>query len=210
MTARFTLILPHKRNPGNDRALGVCIDCLMANTISEFILLMDAAYDEPLYPRVNAMIEQATTESCVYWSSDMFAAPGWDVPMLALAAPDAFVTSILVEPGAIGVWPESYERDFGRKPETFQRKAFETYCEVAEMPGGLGWYAPVLYPRSGFLAMGGLATSLNTDHHGFTAADIDLFERWKAAGNRIVRAHSFAYHLQRYSEPSEQMDAKRG
>ena len=205
----FTIILPHKRNPGNDAALRICLDCLMQNTVNDFTLIMDAAYNKPLYPRVNAMIAQATTEACIYWSSDMFAAPGWDVPMLALYAPDAFVTSILIEPGVIGVYPDSIHQDFGRRPDTFDRAAFEDYCANAEIPGGLGWYAPVLYPRTPFLDMGGLADGLPGDHHGFTAADITLFEAWKAAGNRIVRARSFAYHLQRWSEPAEQADGKR-
>lgn len=34
MTAAFTVILPHKRNPGNDAALSICMDMLKANTVS--------------------------------------------------------------------------------------------------------------------------------------------------------------------------------
>jgi hypothetical protein len=207
--AAFTLIFPHKRNPANDKAAKIALDMLLDNTVNDFILLMDAADNKPLYPRVNAMIQAAPTEYCIYWSSDMFPAPGWDVPFLQLAAPDAFVTSVLVEPGAIGVWPGNQCHDFGRRADNFNRASFEAYCATAEMPGGEGWYAPVLYPRAGFLAMGGLADDLQGDHHGFTCADIELFNRWTAAGNRIVRARSYAYHLQRYSEPSEQEDAKR-
>lgn len=45
-TPAFTVILPHKRNPGNDAALRICIDMLMANTRADFILMMDAAADE--------------------------------------------------------------------------------------------------------------------------------------------------------------------
>jgi len=205
----FTIILPHRRNPGNDAALKKCLDCLFTNTENEFILIIDAAYNEPLYPRINRLMTQATTEAVVYWSSDIFAAPGWDAPMLELYAPDVFVTSILIEPGVIGVYPDNIHKDFGRRPETFNREAFEGYCVNAEMPGGLGWYAPVLYPRTPFLDMGGLATDLNGDHHGFTGADMALFDAWKAKGNSIVRARSFAYHLQRWSEPVEQIDAKR-
>lgn len=206
--AAFTLILPHKRNPGNDMALKICIECLMANTVSDFILSIDAAYDQPLYPRVNAMIAAAQTDACIYWSSDLFAAPGWDAPILALYAPDAFVTSVIVEPGAIGVYSENITHDFGRKPETFDRAAFEAFCPGAEIPQGQGWFAPVLYPRTGFLRMGGLRTDLTGDN-GFTGADMWLFDQWKAAGNRIVRARSFAYHLQRWSDPVEQTDPKR-
>lgn len=213
MTAAFTIILPHRRNPGNDRALAIALDMLAANTVNDFILIMDAAANEPLYPRVNAMVFQATTQAVVYWSSDMFPAPGWDVSMLALFDENTFVTNVLVEPGVIGIYPENVGRDFGRKPETFQRSAFETWCET-EGPelqlSGEGWYAPVLYPRDGFLSFGGLALGMDGDHHGFTPTDVDLFERWKAAGHRVVRAReSYTYHLQRYSEPDEQMHVKR-
>lgn len=209
MTAAFTVILPHRRNPGNDAALAVCMDCLLANTFNDFHLLMDAAVDEPLYPRVNRMMAQAQTEACVYWSSDMFAAPGWDAPMMDLFAADTFVTCVLVEPGAIGVYPENFKRDFGRKPSTFDRQAFENYAETAEVPDGEGWYAPVVYPRAGYLQMGGLRENADTDHHGFSSGDVELFDKWKAAGNRIVRARSYVYHLQRYSQEDEQMHEKR-
>lgn len=211
----FTIILPHRRNPGNDEALRICLDCLMANTINDFILLMDAAVDQPLYPRVNAMMQQATTEKVIYWSSDMFAAPGWDAFMLGMAASDTFVTAVLVEPGVIGLHPTSVQRDFGRRPETFDRAAFEAWCVGPANDlnlTGEGWYAPVLYPRTGFLAMGGLVDddSGMHDHHGFTNADVALFERWKAAGNKVVRArNSYVYHLQRWSQVDEQEAAKR-
>lgn len=106
MTA-FTVLLPHKRNPGNDRSLSVCLDCLFANTVNDFRLNIDAAYDQPLYPRINAMVEAATTEVCVYWSSDIFAAPGWDDAMLQAWSPNTIVTGVLVEPGMIGVHHET-------------------------------------------------------------------------------------------------------
>jgi hypothetical protein len=209
MTAAFTIILPHKRNPGNDAALAVALDCLMANTRSDFALMIDAAADSPLVPRINCMVEHAPTECCVYWASDTFAAPGWDTAMLELFAPDTFVNGVLVEPGAIGVYAENFQKDFGRRPDTFRRAEFDAWCEKAEVPAGEGWYCPYMFPRSGWLAHGGLMPSTNTDHHGFTGADMDLFGRWKASGNRVVRARSYAYHLQRYSDVAEQQHEKR-
>lgn len=212
MSAAFTVLLPHRRNKGNDAALHICLDCLMQNTVSDFKLIIDAATDQPLYERVNRMVEQATTEACVYWASDCFAAPAWDVPMLDLYDAQTFVTPVLVEPGAIALHAQNIHKDFGRKPETFNRAAFEAWAEH-EAPAlnlqGTGWYAPYLFPRDGWLAAGGLQTALITDHHGFTSADMELFDRWTAAGNRILRARSYVFHLQRWSEPEEQMDAKR-
>jgi len=211
MTAALTIILPHKRNKGNDAALRIALDCLYANTVNDFILISDAAYDQPLYPRVNAMVEQATTEMICYTTSDTFVAPGWDVPMCDAFAPDVFLTGVVVEPGAIVPHWENVHKDFGRKPETFDRAAFEAWCASGGIvPNGIGFPAPFVFPRAGFLAHGGLdETGLTCDHDGFTCADLALFDRWTAAGNRVRRVRSFFFHLQRWSEEREQMDAKR-
>lgn len=212
MTPAFTVILPHKRNPGNDRALAICLDCLYTNTRSDFILISDAAYNEPLYERVNRMVEQANTAYCVYLASDTFLAPDWDLPMLEAASWQTFVTGVLVEPGAIAMHSLNVHKDFGRTPETFRRAQFEAWvASEAPMVEGEGWPCPYLFPRDGWLEHGGLQESgLAPDHHGFTEADNELWTRWKADGNQIVRVRSFAYHLQRYSAEDEQMHEKRG
>ena len=214
MTPAYTLLIPHKSNPGNDAALKVCLDCLLDNSVYNFHLIIDREEDAPLYPRINGMVEQAITDYVIYWSSDMFVAPGWDVDMMRLAAPDAFVTCVLVEPGMIGVHPHNLLRDFGRKPETFRRAEFEAWCSTEAKSlnlSGKGWVAPVMWPRKGFLDMGGLRDGNDPDAHGFTSGDIDLFERWEAAGNRVTRArNSYAFHLQRFSMEEEQNDPKRG
>jgi hypothetical protein len=215
MTPAFTVLLPHLRNPGNNAALRICVEMLMENTINEFKLFIDTSTDGTLYRLVNEMVEASQTEAVIYWSSDMFPAYGWDVYMMNLHDPDTFVTNVLVEPGVIGVYPENVTRDFGKRPDTFDRVAFEAWCagEAKELNlTGEGWFAPVLYPRTGFLDMGGFVErGLSADHHGFTAADMDLFERWKAAGNRVVRArNSYTYHLQRWSQEDEQVAEKRG
>lgn len=207
----FTVILPHRRNPGNDAALRTCLDCLYTNTVNDFTLISDAAFDQPLYERVNSMVRQATTEACVYLASDTFLAPGWDAPMLELFNADTFVTGVLVEPGAIGMHPDNVHRDFGRKPDTFRRAEFEAWTQSSEavVPDNWGWYCPVMYPRDGYFAFGGLELDLPGDHHGFAPADVALFDRWLAGGKQIKRARSFAYHLQRYSQIDEQMHEKR-
>jgi hypothetical protein len=210
MTAAFTIVLPHRRNAGNDAALAIALSTLMANTVNEFALLIDAAHDAPLYPRVNAMIDAAYTDCVVYWASDTFAAPAWDVPMLAAWDTNTIVTNILVEPGVIGMSAENRHMDFGRRPETFRRAEFEAWAATAEMRSGEGWYCPYMVSRSAFLDMGGLGDTRTIDHHGFTDADIVFFDRWKASGRRVVRARSFAYHLQRYSQVDEQVAEKRG
>lgn len=211
MTA-FTVILPHLRNPGNDAALRICLDMLLANTVNDFHLSMDAVHGGNLYATINRLVKHAPTDCCLYLASDTFLAPNWDVPMLEAYDEQTFVTGVLVEPGAIGMHHLNLHKDFGRKPETFRRAEFEAWAGSSEahFPDGEGWYCPFLFSRTGFLAYGGYESGLMPDHHGFTGADEALFERWKAAGNRVVRARSYAFHLQRYSQIDEQEHEKRG
>ena len=211
MSAAFTVILPHRRNPGNNLALQVALDCLQDNTTHDFKLLMDAAVDEPLYPRVNAMMYQANTECCVYWASDTFAAPGWDTAMLSRWTPDTIVTGVVCEPGVIGIHHENVGIDFGRTPEQFRRQDFEAWvANDPPLPSGTGFPAPYMIGRTAFFELGGLDDNgLNPDHHGFTAADDALFDRWRASGRPVVRAPAYVYHLQRWSQVDEQEAEKR-
>lgn len=206
----FTVILPHRRNPGNDAALAIAIDCLQKNTVNDFILLLDCAVDQPLNPRVNRMFETAQTEVCVYTASDMFFAPGWDVPMLAAYTPETIVTNVVVEPRAIAMSAMNLEKDFGKRADTFQRAQFEAFCKDAPVMSGQGWYAPYMVNRQAWLDFGGLMqANTETDGMGFNSADVILFDKWKASGRHITRAPSFCYHLQRYSDEGEQRHEKR-
>jgi hypothetical protein len=202
--AAFTVALPHKRNPGNDRALAIALDCLFTNTVNDFHLLIDAAEDEPLYPRMNRLIAQAETDCVVYTCSDIFHAPGWDVPMLAAWDYATFVMGVLVEPGAIGAHPENITRDFGRRPETFDRAGFEAYTLEAPVPSGTGFPAPMMMSRMRVLDLGGYNEITYMDGQGFTDADLVLISRHAHAGGVCVRAPAYFYHLQRYSELAEQ------
>lgn len=208
MTAAFTIILPHKRNPGNDAALALCLDMLQANTVNDFILMMDAADNQPLYPRVNRLFDHAPTDCCVYWASDMFAGPAWDVPMLACFRRDTIVNNTVVEPGVISMYGGNHRHDFGRTPAQFNRAAFEDWCNGGgHNAGGDGWYAPYMMSRELFLAMGGLEHDPTQE---FGGADMALFDRAKAAGRQVVRAqNSWTYHLQRWSDIGEQAAGKR-
>ena len=209
MTA-FTIILPHKRNPGNNAALSICLDMLQANTVSDFVLIMDAATNLPLYPRVNRMVNQAQTEVCVYWASDMFAAPGWDLPMLQLFERDTFINNTVVEPGVMAMYGGNHKEDFGKTPAMFDRARFEHWAaNDGHTAGGVGWFAPYMFPRSGFIEMGCLDLTVDAEYE-FGGADMTLFDKWLMAGKRVLRApDSFVYHLQRWSDEEEQEAEKR-
>lgn len=205
MSAAFTVCLPHKRNPGNDRALSICLDCLMTNTAHDFNLLIDAAYDAPLYPRINRLFAASQTDCIVYMASDMFLAPRWDDAMYALWRPDLIVTNVVVEPGAIATHHLNLCRDFGRKPETFRRGEFEAWCESeAPVPSGEGWFCPYMISKTAFFELGGMDIFIQPGLDGFSGADMDFFTRWKQSGRGVERVRSFVYHLQRYSDENEQ------
>jgi hypothetical protein len=204
----FTIILPHKRNPGNDAALEICLGCLIKNTADSFKLLMDAAYHAPLYERIDRMVDEARTQYCVILSSDIFVEPGWDIPMMSAINPQTFVTGVVVEPGAIGVHPQNLHMDFGRTPETFRRSEFETWARGAPMLEGEGWVVPLMFPREAWKALGGLYTS-DPDDFPAVAPDQALIDRWKESGGLVKRVRSYAYHLQRWSDVDEQRAEKR-
>lgn len=210
MTPPMTIILPHKNNPGNNDALRLCIDTLMANTRTEFNLLMSCAYNQRLFPAVDRLIRQCETDCFVFWNSDMFAAPGWDIPMLELFDYNTIVNPILTEPGAIGIHTENVGWDFGRKPETFRRDEFEQWAASgsAPVPSGEGWYAPYMMSKQRYIDIGGLdlddGNITPADGFNLRALDIEMFEKHKAQGGRVQRAVSYVYHLQHYSAPEEQ------
>jgi len=208
MSSAFTVLLPHRLNPRNNDALSICLDCLARNTRNDFTLLMDAAVDHELYPVMNRLVEKAPTDMCVFMHSDMFVAPGWDSAMLDAFDENTFVTGLLVEPGAIGVHSGNVQKDFGRKPETFRRAEFEAWAASLDAPEakGEGWFAPYFFSRKRWFANGGHNVVGITE---WTNRDIDMFEKWKAEGGRVVQARAFVYHLQRYSDPIEQSHPKR-
>lgn len=204
----FSVLLPHLRNPGNDRALQVALRMLEENTDSDYILCLDTTKSDPLIPRMNKLVEQSPTEICVFTSSDIFLAPHWDTLMMDAYALDTIVTGVVVEPGVMGVHEMNYGYNFGVTPETFKRDRFERFAEK-EVPtlAGDGWVVPYMFHRDRWLALGGLS-----DDQGdllVTPADERYFQQWKVAGNKIVRTKSCAYHLQRWSDIGEQEAGKR-
>ncbi len=203
----FTIILPHKRNPGNDAALRIALDCLFANTVNDFYLLIDAAADQPLYERIHRLMSQATTEAVVYTTSDSFHAPGWDTPLLAAFAPNRLVYGVVVEPGMIGVHAGNVALDFGRRPDQFDRAGFEAWAASGPgVPDGFGFPAPILYPRALYLQY----DYPLLDQPDFYPRDDMIIDRMVADGAcERVRVPSYFYHLQRYSDATEQARRER-
>lgn|SRR5574341_76235 len=200
---QISILLPHLRNPINDRALHVCLECLMDNTDVDYELIVEAvSVRRDIYPVCNSMAYRANADYIIFHNSDVFVGPGWARPMLESAAPDTIVTGVIAECGAIGVADRNVQVDFGMTPETFDRAAFEGW--IGQQPSeieGIGWYFPSLHNRDSFLARGGFQTKAA----GFPVEPVDAayWDEWIADGLQIKRVASYCYHLQNYSGVGE-------
>jgi hypothetical protein len=205
VSAAISIILPHLRNTDNDKALRIALDTLVTHTDMDYELLLEAVAERrDIYPVVNSMAEQATTDWLVFWNSDTFASPNWIRPLWDARAVNTIVSPVMVECGAIPVNDKNLERDFGRTPETFRRGEFEAWVSA----GGewrehwredqQAWYFPSLMNRNRFLAQGGFDGTRGQ----FPENELDMFfwETWAANGGQFKRVKSWIYHLQAYSE----------
>lgn len=204
----FSILIPHKRNPENDKALRIALDCIVANTQYDYELIVDATTPADPYVVINSMAERARGEYIFFSNSDIFVADDWDYMLLGLSAPDTIVNCTLVESGAIGVHEANIHHSFGMTPDTFDRVGFEAFAkERTELPANNGFVFYGLIHRKTFLKRGGF--DVNRGKFPSVALDRLFWEQWEADGLRIVRAKSFVYHLQNYSNPDEQTKAVR-
>lgn len=199
----IAILIAHKHEPENDKALDIALACIVRNTRTDYQLLVDTKTPDCPYRVWNRLARSTDAEWLLFTNSDVFMAPGWDVPMLDIAQPDTIVTGVVVEPGAIGVNERNIDKSFGMTPESFDRKAFEEWIttEPGGVPGGIGWFMPSLHHRETFLRIGGFDTSLGVFPEPL---DEEHWNRWKASGRRIERVMSYSYHLQNWSNPVEQ------
>lgn len=206
--ADISILIPHKHEPENDKALKIALECIIDNTDHDYEVLIDTTTPGEPYTLINRMAMQASSEWLVFSNSDVFFAPHWDTPMLEAAQPDTIVTGVLVEAGAIGVAQQNIRLNFGMTPDRFFRKGFEAWCAEYRGPiDGDGWYFPCLINRNRFLEMGGFDTTKGA--FPFVPLDIIFWEKWRAAGKQVQRVRSFAFHLQNYSNQNEQLKAVR-
>lgn len=201
-----SILLPHLRNPSNDAALRVCLDCLVANTGLNYELIVESVEERrDIYSVLNQMAERANSEWLVFWNTDCFAAPGWLEPLYNLRDIHTIVSPVMVECGAIPVNDRNLERNFGRTPETFRRAEFEAWAQA----GGdwkpdwqeleESWYFPSLISRYSFNFLRGFDTHLGS----FPTEPVDIYfwDKWRASGRKFRRVRSFIFHLQAYNEP---------
>jgi hypothetical protein len=201
----LSILLPHKHEPENDKALAIALSCIVANTRVDYELIVDTTTPGDPYVILNDMARRAKGEWLFFGNSDLFVAPKWDVELLNLADPDTMTSITLVEPGAIGVHIENIHHSFGMTPETFRRAEFEAWAATdPELPAGNGFYFYALRHRQTFLDRGGFDTSIGAFP---IPLDINYHEAWLRDGKQVVRSKALAYHLQNFSNPLEQEKA---
>jgi hypothetical protein len=215
MTPAISIIIPHLRNADNDKALKIALDCILDNTDLDYELIVESvATRRDIYPVINSMAHRARAEWLVFSNSDVFLAPGWASAMYAARDPNAIVTGIIAECGAIGVAADNYELHYGVTPETYNRAGFEAW--VAENGATIyshkahqhrGWYLPCLIHKRTFNHFGGFDTSYGQFPND--PVDIYTWNKWAAQGKTFKRANSWCYHLQAFSDDLPERIANR-
>lgn len=204
----IAILIAHKHETENDKALDIALSCIIRNTVNDYQVYIDTKTPACPYSIWNRMVRETSAEWVLFTNSDVFMGPAWDVPMLGVAAHDTIVTGVLVEPGAIGVHERNLKMDFGMRPETFRREEFEEWVlSEPEVPlNGIGWFMPSLHHRQTFIEFGGWDLS-----RGKFPQPVDNFywDKWCQEGMKFNRVASFAYHLQNYSSDEEQQKAVR-
>jgi len=162
-----------------------------------------------VYVAYNELAQSAGTPWVLLLNDDMVVGPDWAVPLLSIAAPDVWISPVLVEPGVVDVANVNVRRDFGRDVGGFDQEAFNAFVrrhrvnEVVPM----GWFQPVLIHREKFLEIGGYPLEAPFPHPN----DVALFRSLGQWGIRHVRHYgSWAYHFQRLSQRGETEGAKHG
>ena len=205
--ADLSICIAHKHTKANDAALKVALECIVDNTHCDYELLIDTTTPDDAYVVYNRLVAQATTNYCVLTNSDVFMAPDWDIEWQLNADPNTILSGILVECGAIGVASGNLKHNFGMRPDTFNREAFETWAVDCHFPAGVGWYMPCLMPREKFLNLGGFDNTRGV--FGIDQVDLWFWQAWEASGGLLKRVRSVAYHLQFWSSEREQQKGVR-
>lgn len=209
-----SILLPHLREPENDKALKIAVDSLITHTDLDYELIIESVAERrDIYPVINQMAARVRAEWIIFWNSDVFAAPNWIRPMYEARGLELIVSPVMVECGAIGVSERNLYRDFGMTPDSYRRDEFEAWVQAGAewstnwLDGQRAWYFPSLISRERFLGLGGFDSSFG--RFPVDPVDIHFWDAWEAHQGKFVRARSWVYHLQHWSSEEEQEKAVR-
>lgn len=184
---------------------------LKENNIPHYIFDSDPSDTQPqppyplnidyIYKAWNFAADNAKGEIIVFVNSDMAFYKDWLENLLKRLNKNKAVSSLLVESGKVpSLLAHTVVKNFGRTPETFQRKRFEEFAEMlkedTEQP--YGPFMPVAIHKENFIRAGGYPGNRRLNDGGMISGDQILFhERLASLGIKHTTSFdSVAYHMQ--------------
>jgi hypothetical protein len=161
--------------------------------------VQNPGYD--VYGMFNYGASLCKTEFMLLVNDDMYFPVDWD-QNLDLQK-ETVVTFLVVEPGYVPVNEKNIKQDFGFSWEDFEQEDFERFAKKYIAQGSvdvdkIGWYMPVVFPKTLFMEAGQYPTEPPFPK---AANDIIFFEKLKSLPNvKFVQVLNPVYHFQRLSQ----------
>jgi predicted SAM-dependent methyltransferase len=145
----------------------------------------------------------ATQDYVMLFNDDMYFPKNWDYALSVLDNPpykpsESVITFQLVEPGFVDVNEKNIHKDFGRTLKSFDKVGFDEYSETDQsIEVGLGWFMPVIFPKTLFIRTGGYPIKPPFPHPN----DVIYFSSLNKLSEIIwLKCDSRIYHFQRLSQ----------
>lgn len=186
-------------------------------------------YINSVYRAYNFGASFARGRYLLFVNSDMAYAPGFLHAILLKASPNDYVCGKLIESGRLKPAEIAIKKNFGRRLETFKRKAFYKYANSVSDPtiqdGGL--YMPAVVSKESFLSVGGYpegnisldsATNyINGQNYSFASigdqlvsGDDAFVQKFLRKGGRHITMNSaLVYHFQEGEKSSSSTSANK-
>ncbi|PIS15291.1 hypothetical protein COT63_00720 [Candidatus Shapirobacteria bacterium CG09_land_8_20_14_0_10_38_17] len=151
------------------------------------------------YGSWNKGVKLAKSDWFCFVTDDQYFAPNWDKALENFKKRRRILTSQLVEPGLIPVWPTNIKKDFGHNPQEFAEKDFLAFVKKASVSGLVddGFFVPLVIHKRDFELLGGWPTKGEFGTRDAPANDIAFINKSKKIGFEFKRVlNSFSYHFQ--------------
>lgn len=167
------------------------------NTYSKYELI-ELIDETDVYYAFNEGVKKSTGDVVVLINDDMFMSKNWDILYVKYAKGKTLVTGYLVEPGVIQVSDRNIQGDFGKNPNTYNRRGFEAWAksqvdEIPEVINGKGWYMPIAIEKKYFIDY---PNDIKYPHPNDVTLIDEIMPR---QGYNFLKVNSFCYHLQGFT-----------
>jgi glycosyltransferase involved in cell wall biosynthesis len=225
---QYTAIFPTYSSLNLER----CVDSLLLNSknLEEIIVIWDGDHDS--YLKISANLNErvkcienpcphadvygmfnygasiAQSEYILLVNDDMYFPKDWDENMPL--DPKSVITFVVVEPGFVKVNEKNIAHSFGFTWSRFKKEKFEGFAKKFPARGlikenELGWYMPVLFPKSLFFESGAYPNDVPFPNPN----DVLFFEKLKKNKEiRFAQVNSPIYHFQRLSQRKNDLLSK--